>query len=87
MRCYMDKLFNCDEVRYVEGFVLFYSSLDDAIDGALELARKMVELHKDYEVHVFYKELGSFGCQLIGYTSFDYDTWFVDSVEYEECFR
>lgn len=84
---YMVRLFNCDEFRYVEGFTCFYSSLKDAEDIALELAKKMVEEHKDIEVHVFYKELGSFKYQLIGYTSFDYDTWFVDSVEYEECFR
>lgn len=84
---YIARLFNCDEFRYVEGFTCFYRSLKDAEESALELARKMVEEHKDFEVHVFYKELGSSSCQLIGYTSFDYDTWFVDSVEYEECFR
>lgn len=87
MSQYMVKVYDSFENCYLEGFTIFYDSVNDAMQAAIELTKGFVEQRCDFlEADVFNHCLGRGEYQLIGYVSYDCETWDVESIEFEECF-
>ena len=84
---YMVKVYDSFENCYLEGFTIFYDSESDAIKASIELTKGFIDQRCDFlEADVFIQCLGRGEYQLIGYVSYDCETWEVDSIEFEECF-
>ena len=87
MATYMVKVFDSFENCYLSRYIAFYYSEDDAINAAIELTKKFVKYHCDFlEADVFIKGLGRGEYQLIGYVSYDCETWDDELIEFEQCF-
>ena len=84
---YMVKVYDSAENCYLGGFIIFHDSLNDAMQAAIELTKVFVEQHIDYlEADLFMYCRGRVEYQLIGYVSYDCETWDIDTIEFEECF-
>ena len=84
---YMVNVYDSFENCYLEGFTIFYDSVNDAMQAAIELTKGFIEQRCDFlESDVFMYCRGRGEYQLIGYVSYDCETWDVESIEFEECF-
>lgn len=84
---YMVKVYDSFENCYLEGYTIFYDSVNDAMQAAIEYTKKFVKYHCDFlEADVFIKGLGRGEYQLIGYVSYDCETWDDELIEFEQCF-
>lgn len=89
MSKYMMRVYDSAENCYLGGFKIYHDSLNDAMQAAIELTKRFVELHIDYlevDVFMYCTSHGRGEYQLIGYVSYDCETWDVESIEFEECF-
>lgn len=84
---YMVRVYDAAENNYSELYPNHFDNREDAIEYAIGLTKGFIDAGYDYlEADVFVKTLGLNEYALIGYVSYDCETWDKNNIEFVECF-